>query len=85
MKLWSFDVRSGGPNHATLLERIRASLEGPLGVVQTVIQKVQRSIRVVLSIGDGVEACLGQRQAKQLALAWTLFDQADGGGVSPYI
>jgi len=28
MKLWSFDVRSGGPSQATLLEEMRASLEG---------------------------------------------------------
>jgi len=28
MKLWSFDVRSGGPIQATLQEEKRASLEG---------------------------------------------------------
>ncbi len=30
MKLWSFDVRSDGPSQATILEEVRASLEGHL-------------------------------------------------------
>ena len=30
MKLWSLDVRSGGPSQATLPEEMRASLEGAL-------------------------------------------------------
>jgi hypothetical protein len=28
MKLWSFDVRSGGPSQVTLLEEVGISLEG---------------------------------------------------------
>ena len=30
VKLWSFDVRSGGPNQATLLEKVYASLDRAL-------------------------------------------------------
>ena len=30
MKLWSFDVRSGGPSQTILLEEIRASVGGSI-------------------------------------------------------
>jgi hypothetical protein len=57
VKLWSFDVRSSRPIQATLLDRIRASLDGRL--VIPVIQKVQRCFHVMLGVERDVEAGLG--------------------------
>jgi|CXWL01.1.fsa_nt_gi hypothetical protein len=50
----SLDARSGRPIQASFLERIRAILDG--GLVIPVIQKMQRSIRVVLGIERNIEA-----------------------------
>jgi hypothetical protein len=53
-----WDTRSGRPNQATLLERIRASLDGRL--VIPVIQEMQRSLSVMLGIEGNINA--GSRQ-----------------------
>ena len=44
-----------------------------------VLQKMQRSIRVVLCIEDDIETGLSQCEAKEFALAGAVFDQEDGG------
>jgi hypothetical protein len=53
----SLDARSGRPIQDSLLERIRASLDGRL--VIPVIQKMQRRLSVVLGIEGDIEAELG--------------------------
>jgi hypothetical protein len=40
---------------------------------------MERRIRVMLRIEGDIKAGLGQRQAKELAFAWAVFDQEDGG------
>ena len=48
-------------------------------LVIPVIKKMQRGFRVVLRIEGDIETGLRQRQAKEFALAWAVFDQEDGG------
>ena len=45
----------------------------------SVLQKMQRSFRVMLGIQHNIEAGLRQCEAKQFALAGAVFDQEDGG------
>jgi hypothetical protein len=73
----SLDARSGRPIQASLLERIRASVDGQS--VIPVIQKVQRGLRVVLGTEDDIETGLCECEAKQLALAGAVFDQENEG------
>jgi hypothetical protein len=40
---------------------------------------MERRLRVILDIEGNIETGLGQRQAKQFALAGAVFDQEDGG------
>jgi len=75
----SLDARSGRPIQASLLERIRASLERPLGVVRPVLKKIECCFRVMLRIEGDIETGLCQCEAKQLAFAGAVFDQEDGG------
>jgi len=49
------------------------------------LEVAERRLRVVLGIEDDIETGLDQRQAKQLALAWAVFDQEDGGMCHHYI
>jgi hypothetical protein len=46
---------------------------------------MQRRLRVMLCIQRYIEAGLGERQAKEFALAGAVFDQEDGGGRHHYI
>jgi hypothetical protein len=64
----SLDARSGRPIQASLLERIRASLNGRL--VIPVIQEMQCSLSVMLGIEGNINAGSRQCQAKEFALAW---------------
>ena len=43
------------------------------------LKKGKRRLRIVLSIEGDIETDLRQREAKQFALAWAVFDQEDGG------
>ena len=67
------DTRSGRPIQASLLEKIRASLDGRL--VIPVIQKMQRRFRVLLRIESDIETGLRQCKAEQFAFAVAVFDQ----------
>lgn len=77
IRMCSLDARSGRPIQATLLEEVRASLDGRL--VIPVIQKMQRRLGVMFGIEGDVEIGMRQREAKQFALAGAVFDQEDGG------
>ena len=48
-------------------------MPGPVG------QKMKRGFRIVLCVEHDIEAGLGERQAKQLAVAGAVFYQEDGG------
>ena len=72
----SFDVRSRA--HTSRLAR--RVLEGAFGMVnRSVLQKMQRSFRVMLGIEGNIVAGSRQCEAKEFALAGAVFDQEDGG------
>ena len=50
-----------------------------MGVVDAVLQEMERRLRVKLRIQRNTEAGFCQREAKQLTLAWAVFDQENGG------
>ena len=43
------------------------------------LEVAERRLRVMLGIEGNIEAGLGERQAKEFALAGAVFDQEDGG------
>lgn len=47
-------------------------------VADSVLQEMERRLRVMLRIQRNIEACLNERQAEQFALAGAVFDQKDG-------
>ena len=44
-------------------------------MVRSVFKKMKRRFRVMLGIEGDIETGLGQREAKEFALAWAVFDQ----------
>ena len=54
-------------------------------VTDSVLQKMQRGLRVMLGIQRDIEAGLRQCEAKEFALAGAVFDQEDGGVRHHYI
>ena len=66
-----WETNSGHP-----LGNKRASLVGPLRVVHTVIQELQRRTHVVFRIEGDIETGLGRCDTKH-ALGWAVLDQED--------
>ena len=49
-------------------------------MVHAILQQMERHTRGMLRIQGNIKTGLRERQAKQFALAWAVFDQESGGG-----
>jgi len=74
MKRCSSDARSGRSISPHPLRTYRTSLEGPLGVVRSVLKKMECRFGVILGIEGDSDTGLRQREAKQFAFARAVLD-----------